>query len=363
MKSFSLLLKVAIIISASAMSANAMANCGSKATLVCVEPQDLDSNPSETCVNNGSVAQFLGNDREFTLMGSCSQFDLKKVRTYACNAGLRLVKPTKQVCIKLDENYAIADSCGESLNCLCNNANAQDEIKTNFFNYAISPYSKKGIHSFSNKTRTTSNTTTYASAAQTSGREIIQDNSALQFSFGSDFFGAEYYVDICVRNSNLNPSRFDMNYSGNLLFSSAVFNTVNYNNSSNLYNKIELICNGGAQTIVTESPFLSGQRNFNRGGTSARLCVVRHHFRENAKDKLRGNKFKKVTFQTNLRVAPVDLSILKEQPVEYCKIVPTGPKKFKCTPWTAKSTEDLISGGFIDGNTYTGACPEECKPF
>lgn len=364
MKSFSLLLKAVILVSTSAlwMNVNA-ATCNSKSTLVCVEPEDLESDPQETCVANGSVRQFITTDSEFKLMGSCSQFDLKKVRTYACNAGLRLVKPTTQTCIKLDENNAVADSCGESLNCVCNSTEAQDDINTNFFNYAISSYSKKGIHSFTNKTRTTSNNTTFASAATTSGKDIIEDKSKLQFNFGSDFYGAEYYVDICIRNSNLNPSRFYMNYTGNLLFGSSLMSAVNYNNSSNLFNRVELICDNSTQTIVSDSPFLSGQRNYSRNGASSKLCVVRHHFKENAKNKLRGNNFKKVSFQTNLQVYPSDASITKEVPVDYCKIIETAPKKYKCTPWTAASTQDLISGGFVDGNTYTGKCPKVCKPF
>ena len=365
MKGFSLLLKVAIIISASAISASTMATiCSSRTTPVCVEPTDLDSDPQDTCVSNAGVVQYLASDREFTLMGKCTQFSMKKIRTYACNAGLRLVKPTKIICIKLDENNTVADSCGDSQNCICNSNDAEDEVKTNYFNYGISPYSKKGFHSFKNKTRTTSNNMTFASAASTSGREIIQDNSALQFNFGSDFYGAEYYVDICVRNSNLNPGRASLTYAGNLLFGNSIFNAINYNNSSTLFNRSELICGGsGTQTIITDSPFLSGQRNFNRSGASARLCVVRHHFRETAKNKLRGNNFKKVTFQTSLSVTPTDPSITKETPIEYCKIIETTPKKYKCTPFIASSTEDLISSGFVDENTYTGACPEECKPF
>lgn len=356
-----------IFLSLTVTSSTALAKtCSSRETVACLESSDSSSNLVDACVSNSIASSYFANSKEATV-GDCSNFSLKRIKSYACNAGLRFVRPVNDICIKLDEGNAISSTCGDSLNCVCSSDSNSNEQKTNYFNFEISTYSPNVTASFIKKTLNASSNSDYAVASAQSGADILKDNSALQFNFGSDFYGAEYFVDLCVSNKNKNPSRFDLNLVGKIIFTNSIFNSFNYNLASSLYNKIDLSCtDGGAQTtksLVSESPFLTAERSYNRNVSGSRNCVIRHYLRENAKNKIRENNFKKVSFQTDLKITPADSSLLEPLSVTYCNIRQDSKNKYSCTQFSVKGEDGIANNILMGATTYTGTCPKKCKPF
>lgn len=366
MKSLSILLTALFLFTTMAISSMAMALvCPVSQMPICYLTSDVDSLPQDKCISNAAASAFLINSPD-SIAGDCSQFDIKKIKTYACNAGLRFIKPATDICIRYDQENSISSSCGDSKNCVCNFSNTANDSKVSYFNFGIATYTGFETQNFVNKTLNASTTNNYAMASALSGGQILQGGSGLQFNFGSDIYGAEYFVDLCIKNKNINASRFDLDLEGRLLFANSIFNKSNYNSASSLYNKIELSCSdsNGAQvnkSLMGDSPFLSAERTYNQTVQGSSNCIVRHYFKENATSRVRENNFKKVTFQTNITIAPSDESLLIPPPMTFCKIKLTSPKKYSCQSWTSLSTKDIISGSFIDADTYTGACPKPCK--
>lgn len=368
MKSLSILLKALIFSTSTAMA-------GTTCLTVCNQTADINSAPKESCVANTTVKSFFASN-PLASPTACSQFDTKKIKIYACNAGLRFIKSYEQVCILRDQNNAISSNCGNSLNCECSTPDVINSQKANFFNFGIADYTGIDDPTYILKTLNASNTTTYAQASATSGEKIIQDGSTLQFQLGSDLYGAEYFIDLCIVNKNQNPNRFDLELSGKILFANSVFNSNNYNSVSVLYNRIELSCtdSDGSQyskTLLANSAFLSSEKKYTKTITGSNNCVARHYFKENAKDKIRESNFKKVTFQADMTLAPTDPSLTNPVPVKFCKIITNAKNKYTCTAWTSESSDAFLkdvknSTYFMteaNATIYTGECSNPCRPL
>jgi hypothetical protein len=363
MKNIFKLIKITIL-TTSFTALNVMAShyCSSnKSQIVC--NQITNDSTKEVCVDNNKLpSYFASNPNAF--VGSCSQFDIKKIKTYACNAGLRFISTTTQVCTRFDQGNVVAPTCGDSLNCSCT-SNLDNDSSVNFFNFGIADYKGSSDVSFIPKTLNASETKIYATASEKSGAQILQDGSALQFNLGSNFYGAEYFVDLCIQNKNATPEEYPLDLRGQMFFSNSVFNKINYNLSSGLTNKVEVLCSTSKDTqtvkrIVSEVPFNGSQNNYSSTIDGSSLCVVRHYFRESEKTKVRENNFKKVTFQTNITVVPNDSKLLTPPTINFCNMV-KDKKKTICTQWTSISPDafavDVLKGANFFGNdTYTGVC-------
>lgn len=372
MKRFSFLLKAAFIFS-SIISANVMAasTCSSKQMPVCTLGTDITADAKDSCVSNSNLPAYFKSNPT-ALPGACSQFSMNKIKTYACNAGLRFLKPSAILCIRYDQNNTVSNSCGDSENCSCTSPNVSNDQNTNYFNFNIADYTGNSVVNFTQKTMDASDTTTYAVASKKSGSEILQDGSALQFNFGSEFYGAEYFVDICIQNKNTNTTRDNLELSGSILFANSVFKNTNYNTASSLYNSVELICtpkSGTAttKTLVSNSIFSNAEKKYANTTNAISSCVIRHYFKENATGKFRENNYKNVTLQTNIALNPEDKTLLLPTPVNFCKVKKVSSNKYTCTNWSSASSEafikDLSNSTFFDGDTYTGTCPNPCRTF
>ena len=339
MKASSVLLKAIIICSSIMISKNLMAStCSSKQLLVC------SSAVKDVCIADNSLKSYFVNNPSATV-GECAKFDIKKIKSYACNAGLRFIETS---------------------------ADAKNDLKANYFNFSIADYTENDSNPYVKRTMNASSNNEYAMASKKSGDQILKGGSELQFNFGSDLYGAEYFIDLCIINKNINPSRFDLDISGRVLFTNSVFNTANYNNASALYSRVELACvnSDGSQsnkTLVGDSTFTEAEKKYSRTITGSNTCVVRHYFKESAKAKARENSYKKVTFQTDVSVTPTDSTLLEATPVKFCKIKKGNKDSYTCTEKIYASAEtfmkDILVSTFFDSDTYSGACPKNCKPF
>lgn len=326
------------------LSHNAFAlTCTKKQSLVCTLLPGYSSMPTETCVDNSSLINFTSSHSDSDVyIGSCSDFDIKKIKTYACNAGLRYQNPQ-----------------------------ASPESKANFFNVNIDNYTGSNLgQNYFSKTLIGSMSSIYTMAALESGPQIIEDGSSLQFHFDSDLYGAEYFVDLCVLNKNLNPERFDLNLNGKVFFSQSLFNQNNYNSSSNLTNRVDFICKNSdssksSTSVMSDSYFYNAEKNYNHVISPKNFCYLRHSFKENNLQKSRENSLKKVTFQTNISLSPVDETLLLSKPIDFCKIKKTSKNKFSCESLTFENQTELLSAinsiGTFDNDTYSGSCPNPCK--
>lgn len=376
MKFITITFKILILFSVSFMSSHTFAKppqcADSSWSIVCLKKQE-DSIPENKCVQNASLyGQF--NAFPFSTIGDCSQFDINKIKTYACNAGLRFVPRSQNICIKKDQDNATSSTCGDSLNCVCTN-DAGTEINTNYFNYGKASYDDSSSPSFIQYSTDASMTSEYAIASGKTGSDILQDGSALQFHFGSEFYGAEYFVDICIKNSNAETLENSLKLNGKIFYGNAVFKTTNYITSSVLDTNVETTCmtsNGqrGPISQLSSGPFINGERRFSEITIpSAPLCVVRHYFKEKNTTDLRPNDYKKVTFQTFTDVTPSDPSQTTSTPIIYCKITKNGKegkdKVYTCEQRTFKDNDAFVETlsnhkEFFDTDTYTGQCPIPC---
>ncbi len=322
--------------------------CSSKQIAVCTISKGVKRKTKDHCVNINEIENFKnGHDEEDIFVGECDEFDNEKVVSYACNAGLRFLGTDT----------------------------ALNEQKANYINFSVADYTGALNPVFTKKTINASSTLQYneVSKEPSVGFNILENGSSLQFGFGSDLYGAEYFVDLCIINSNSNPARVDFNLTGKILFTQSIFSTQNYNNASLLLSKSDLVCvneDGSLSTsnLIAESRYVSAERNFKRLVPGSAQCFVRHYFKESAKLISRENNYKKVTFQTQLLVEPNDETLLLPKKVELCKIKKVASDKYICTPWKSNSgskredlLNDIINGHFVDNDVYFGACPQPCK--
>lgn len=318
--------------------------CSKKEIAVCVTEQGPEGSAKDLCIELIDFKKYTKKeDYKEIFIGKCSEFESKKIETFACNAGLRFL-----------ENST---------------SNNRTDQKTNFFNFSVAENDGSENPPFLKKTLNASNNSLYNEVSTIFGSKILAGVSELQFNFGSDYYGAEYFVDICIVNKNTNPERIDFNLTGKVIFSQSVFTNFNYNSSSQLLNKVDLIClNSNDETLTrnlsTESSFFSSEKSFSRVVSGSERCFVRHWFREGATIKQRENSFKKVTFQTQLNLIPTDESLLLPKDYNLCKIKVNGQDRFTCTSWTTNSEaafiDELISSRFIDKDVQTGLCPSPC---
>lgn len=367
-----LILLIFIFFSLNAYSAT-LSCLDNQSALVCSQKRS-DDTPTNVCVKNVQLHRYFKSN-PLSIIGNCSQFDIKKIQTYACNAGLRFIPRSKNICIKKDQGNTVSTTCGDSLNCVCSNDSAT-EINTNYFNYGKANYGESVAPLFIKYSTDASMTSEYAVASGNTGSDILEDGSALQFNFGSEFYGAEYFVDICIKNNNIETTDNILKLNGKLIFGNAVFNTTNYITSSALDTNVETTCipsNGKKITItqLSSGPFISGERRFSEVNIpSAPLCVVRHYFKETNSTDLRKNNYKKVTFQTFTDVTPRDSSQLTPSPSVFCNITYDGKNKtYICEQRNFKDNDAFLetllnqSPHFFGPNTYTGQCPVICKLF
>lgn len=364
-----LLLSVIFI---STKNVTAASKCSDNQSVIVCTQKRQDSVPTNECVENVVLHRHFKSN-PYSIIGSCSQFDIKKVQTYACNAGLRFIPRSSNICIRKDQDNAVASSCGDSINCVCTN-DAGTEINTNYFNYGKANYDGNLTPDFIKYTSDASMTRDYSLASGNTGSEILQDGSALQFNFGSEFYGAEYFVDICIKNSNTETQENNLKLNGKILFGNAVFKTTNYITSSALATNVETTCktSNGQRTFsqLSSGPFISGERRFTEVTIpSAPLCVVRHYFKETNTTDLRKNDYKKVTFQTFTDVAPSESSQQTPRPSVFCNIIKNGNKGYICEQRIFKDNDAFLetllnqSPHFFGPNTYTGQCPAVCMPY
>lgn len=341
----------------------------SKEVLVCTQKK-IDSIPTNTCVRNQNLkGHFASNP--FSVIGDCSNFDINKIKTYACNAGLRFIPQSKIICIRRDQDNSVSSSCGDSLDCTCSNG-TENNINTNYFNFGIDTYNSGSTPDFTQRTLDASLTQQYAMASNNTGSDILEDGSALQFNFGSELYGAEYFVDICIKNDNSETKANELKLNGKILFGNAIFKTNNYITSSSLETKVETTCTtqkeiGMPISQLDKGGFINGERRFKESVIpSAGLCVVRHYFKEMNTTNVRENNYKKVTFQTLVDVTPKNSSLLTPTPIQFCNITLT-KKLYVCESFTTLNNEtlkiSLKDDNFFGPNTYTGQCPAICLPI
>lgn len=243
---------------------------------------------------------------------------------YACNVGLKHADPAGQVCYYDNTNLAcqpgdcLNNDCAKH-NCICTSNNGGAYLM-DFFHVGYGSW-------LSNITSQTSK-----KAGQSSYVQLFTDAQAwdnridnLTFNFGSERYGAQYYVDICFRGPQI--EYYDLGVTSNWAITTQVnatdfnLNTLRYRQLADLSAKVEYVCDlqgmgnyqhavnnsGQYDTSDNEAIFGAGdtrdakgplafngnaitfhnQNTLINGLYSPRFCKVRYYFDENAVQNVR----------------------------------------------------------------------------
>jgi hypothetical protein len=140
---------------------------------------------------------------------------------YACDAGLVHTNPAGRVCYDRRTlnscNPKVACTTGDNCDCVCTGGglgdrynNDQGEYRLDFMTASYGNWTDNGV-------KVGHVTTKKYTAGASSFKRLFADNSkfgkqltALSFDLGSERYGAEYFVDVCFRATQIEyPSSFD----------------------------------------------------------------------------------------------------------------------------------------------------------
>lgn len=243
---------------------------------------------------------------------------------YACNAGLKKVQATDRVCYdraKLDQGELtsctpnVACSTGDNCNCVCTGGGLGNTAISNEGNSRLDFYRASVANWTDNGEVATGITSVYKEAGDSSFNSIYalsemfgKQLTSLEFNFGSERYGTEYFVDICFRatqieydyNSSLNWTikggvtvtdlgdldNDDFTYDGAL---NEVLSGETYQSLAGLEVKGSVFCKDKAGTTVNLGTF-SGYDSFTAGqlktliststGSDLKGCYFRYSFKE-----------------------------------------------------------------------------------
>lgn len=359
--------------------------CTGKKILLCHKEGKSLKDANEICVDISAIDGHLKN-HELDRVGSCSQFDPALITSYACNAGLKYNQNLSRTCIRYDEGGVIAGDCGNSANCSCSeNPASEDSYRLNNMRYTSANYTEDfSALNFIEHLKVASLTEAYNQVTTNLGSQVLMGNSALQFNLGADRYGAEYFVDMCIRNDNEYPPETPLNLTGNIQYSGGMFSGVSYPQSSRLSHRLSVFCdeeNSGSFLLSSnpvfsqsEVPFIFGQRDFSSQIEGSRFCIVRHFFKEHQNQKLRSNTAKKAVFQTTLNVTGDTSSTSSGEPINLCRVIEVSKNNYACTTINFSNSDamkDFILTNYGQGSSsqfqkdfkdvYNSTCPNPCR--
>lgn len=142
---------------------------------------------------------------------------------YACNAGLKHVNTNDRVCYdrKTLNSCTPDDACstGDNCNCVCTGGGLGDTQLNNQGNNRLDFLKAKVANWTDNGYAPTGITSVYKEAGTSSFNTIHSTNTmfrkqltSLEFNFGSERYGTEYFVDVCFRATQI---EYDYNSSLN----------------------------------------------------------------------------------------------------------------------------------------------------
>lgn len=219
---------------------------------------------------------------------------------YACNAGLVHKPYNSRVCYERSNpeqscNPSLCEE-GQACNCVCTgdilNNNGQGEYRLDFL---TATYSNWADHGEVGARRTTRN----VNAGTRTYNQVFNDRdaftkelSSLTFNLGSERYGAEYFLDVCYKATQINyPNGLGLNYSHDKQITMTDLDPqsgYNYERLSALAYRTVVICKEKDSTrpLITETRWdrFNGRnvidfRNINFS-MDLEKCKVRYMFKE-----------------------------------------------------------------------------------
>lgn len=244
---------------------------------------------------------------------------------YACNAGLKHANPAGRVCYERETLQACVPSAcktGEACNCVCtggftlpDNQSDDGEYRLDYMKASYADWTDNGV-------APTNIQSLQTTAAQSGFNTVVNANqfskqlTHLEFFLGSERYGAEYFVDICFRATQIDYPMPNTYANGDKLswsidrgvtitdLSSALgtntpvwdletngvqYSMQKYADLAGLQVESTLLCKDKDQNVVINNNvaevanFANGQQvKFSNKTTQADLkgCVVRYSFKE-----------------------------------------------------------------------------------
>ncbi|ATH08304.1 hypothetical protein BIY24_10195 [Halobacteriovorax marinus] len=304
------------------------------------------------CVDFAAVHGHLKNHSHDSVgaCGSTTQ-SLNDGVVYACNAGIKHIKPASRVCYQrsnpsLSCNPSTCES-GQSCDCVCSGEtdgpNVVDFMKYNGRSFSnVDQLNEIENDSFWGGTLQ-ARTSTYS---QNSGQvdsegfvvathdpsNYVLRNNSLSFELGSELFGTEYFVDLCWKNTNedyagefeitpkysyKNKQLFGQSYveTADILTRTDVECTDDKNKKFNLFDESWLLFPSQMSEILPQVGTVDG----------VSFCRVRHYFKENS-NSFRPWDTKAIEVSTSLEVTLTeDQETPLDQGVKLCHPIASVP--------------------------------------
>ncbi|OIQ20417.1 MAG: hypothetical protein BM556_00295 [Bacteriovorax sp. MedPE-SWde] len=140
---------------------------------------------------------------------------------YACNAGLKHTNPAGRVCY----NRETLNSCdptsvctdGQDCNCVCTGGGLGDDYVSHAGEYRLDFFTASHANWTDNGVAPSNIQNVKYTASKNSFRTLFSDSSkfgkqltSLSFALGSERYGAEYFVDVCFRATQIDyPTSFN----------------------------------------------------------------------------------------------------------------------------------------------------------
>lgn len=144
---------------------------------------------------------------------------------YACDAGLKHAKPAARVCYDRRDlqacSPAVACTTGDNCDCVCTGGGLGDTSISQDGEYRLDYFKASYANWTDNGEAATGIQTVKYTAAKNDFRRMFSDSTkfakqltSLEFALGSERYGAEYFVDICFRATQIDypsPNSYNNN--------------------------------------------------------------------------------------------------------------------------------------------------------
>lgn len=352
---------------------------------VCHAGSSINPNYVNICVDFASLwGHFANHENDY--YGECKNADADIV-AYTCNAGLSFSPATKKICQDNATGLSVS-TCDNLKNCTCsNNPALESQYQSNYFTAHMASffageqfyYDEFDFENLAfNEIFTLGEYGRVTEAAQELGKYVLSPNNKLKFHFGSERFGAKYFVDTCVRYVGDLPAGDKILIGHQSVILSE--NASTYRQKADLKYKYELFCDHSTTTSVDFSvstspvsstvilPFNSAGLVWQQNIPAKKFCFIRTTFFENANaDYLRPQKLQNVEFQNSTLLTLDSSSTSSEDlPVNVCYV----ENSSGCCRDVLINTENQFRDFILSvGNTghrnssFRGICPSGCKRF
>lgn len=338
------------------------------------------------CIDFGGLWGHIAQHPE-DYVGECTVDIEENLHVWACNAGLRHPDHNDQKCFDMNNGGISVPNCDGLNNCLCSGEDLPQVLNSfDYFNFQKAPYFQGNqLQAYSSSTLKAGRSS-FIQASSDQGSDILNPDTGVTFSLGSERFGSNYFVDLCyeVLDERLVSEPMDLKVS--MTLKTNAFNSGDgYTQSSQLTHRSGVFCDyndiGSAfdfSNVPTFStpllPYNGAPSSFNTIITGAKSCFARLLFNEEQNDLLRPWDLKNITVDATINVAPVNPLPPLDEGLTFCNVRQVRGNQYECFQQSFPDTASLrvyMTSQYNNipdwrqahNKDYRGLCRSECRPL